>query len=119
VYKYWEFQIPAVLDNGILSGPSEVIQKKPRKLVDKRWSAQYGYYLENCWSWWYPDSKAGCWKCWWLVGNVDVLLLLVLGGNTIVGCVLVLIYLAHYYLESVRLLYRSNGMCEVKLGAVV
>jgi hypothetical protein len=28
VYKYWEFQIPAVLDNGILSGPSEVIHKK-------------------------------------------------------------------------------------------
>jgi hypothetical protein len=28
-------------------------------------------------------------------------------------------FLAHYYLESVRLLYRSNGMCEVKLGAVV
>jgi hypothetical protein len=49
-----------------------------------------------------------------------VLLLLVLGDNTIVGCVLlVLIYLAHYYLESVRLLYRSNSMCEVKLGAVV
>jgi hypothetical protein len=35
VYKYWEFQIPAVLDNGILSRPSKVIHKKPRKLVDK------------------------------------------------------------------------------------